>query len=554
MNVPRRQSDLIAAAQNYRPGKWESRIDKLVGLVAPRAALRMMEARRKMHLFSYQTARSNDLRPNANSSSVSGETMRGNQERKNMMWNGIQLIEDSGLAFRIQQLFCDYVCGTLRYQARTGSARVNQLIEDYVKAKFSRSVDIAGKWSFRQYAINAIRGCVVKGDLGFNFVRNGELYLQGIEADRIGHPYDYRATKTFIGGVHLDQFGGYQAFDIYTRDRMSTQYYFEDQIPAYDQNGLPRFLLVVNPLTCDDVRGRSVFARTIDKIDWLNKIRDYELQAQEWAASQSGVYYTLDGAMPNGTAFDDGAQPETDQFGNVMRRFSIRANTITAMGSAERVEMLKNERPSENVQKMYRETVRDIAIGCGLSFGMVYDMSGVTGTAVRFYSSQDKRAIIGWREMLKETFLDIATPLFIGDAIARGELPFHPKWNCGAWIFPPHPTVDAGRDSNANVMERCAGLTSGAQIATEDGEDIEEITQQLGIEAQATIQLAMDIAKQLGLSDWREVADFIGNGRRTMQGVAFEAARSLQARGTAEQRAEAGGNPLDATSEGAEMQ
>lgn len=531
--------DIKAANVNpfYVPSKWESRVDRLVGLFSPSARYSRQLARQKTHYqFHYLSAKSQDLRKNSSPNTVSGETMRGNQERKQMMWNSIELIENSGLAWRIRSLFCNYVCGTLRYQARSGDKAQNKLQEDFLKVKLGKACDLAGKRTFRQHAGLIVSGQVIKGDAGINFVRRGprggELYIQGIEGDRIGHPYDYRVSRDFIGGIHLDDDGAYQAFDIYTRDRKSQQYYFEQQIPAYNEIGLPNFLLAYNPITFDDIRGRTVFARTLDKIAYLNAIRDYELQAQEWAASQSGVYFTKSGLLPDSLPFEQAASGGecSDQYGQVLTRFGVKPNTITAMGIGEEVKMFEHDRPSPNVQAMYKETVRDIAIGTDLSFGFVYDLSGVNGTAVRFYSSQDKRAIEVWQENLEENALDTVVTLMLGDAIARNEIPWHPNWMRGSWIFPAHVTVDAGRESMANIAENAAGLRSGQDIVAEDGGEWEETTDQISIEVRHRIQRAKEIANEEGIEDWREVMDMMGTGKRMMLSASFEAARAEQNR------------------------
>lgn len=545
----------------YVPGKWESRVDKLVGLFSPKIRLQRMAARQTIHhRFSYLAAKANGMRSQNSANSASGETMRGNQERKQMMWNAIDLIENSGLAGRIKSLFQNYVCGSLRYQARTGDKKTNKLYEDYLKVKLGKACDLAGKHTFRQHACLTVGGQVTKGDLALNLVRRGsELFIQGIEGDRIGHPYDYRVSKDFIGGVHLDEDGGYAAFDIYTRDRMSQQYYFDQKLPAFNELGLPNVLLCYNPITFDDVRGRTVFRNTIDKIAFLNNIRDFELQRQEWAASRSAVFYTKAGVLPDEQNPFDENGPGGGMFGNARGSTRIRPNTVTSMGIGESVEFMPNDSPSANVQAMYKETVRDISIGTGLSFGFVYDMSGVNGTAVRFYSSQDKRAIEVWQEALEENGLDPAVTLMLGNAIANNEIPWHPNWMQGSWIFPAHVTVDAGRESVANIAENSAGLRSGQDIAAEDGSEWEEVTDQIGIEVRHKIQTAKDIADEMGLADWREALDLMGSGKRMMLSAEFEAARSEQNKTKGDlntAQAEAADNPekVGASSKGVELE
>lgn len=540
----------------YKPKRFAGFVDNMVGLFAPGMAERRLDARVrlhvKQHLMSAGSAQSNNARPNANPNTSPGETNRGNSERRQMMWNSLELVENSGLASAIEMKIADYVCGRIRYQARTGDRGVNRMYEDYMKWKLGKASDFSRRHTLRVQGMLAVRGIVVRGDVGLNVVKEAnDFYLQGIDADRIGNPYEYRATEDYIGGVHLDTRGGYSAFDIFTKDRMSGYYSYDMTAQAYNNIGMPMFLFAKNPRNFEEVRGRTVFSAILNQIYYLEKVREYELQASMWASSQSGVYYTNSGTIPEGMPFDN--TTEVDQFGNSLVRFAARPNTITAMGTAERIEMFKNERPSPNVMALYRETIREVSTGCNLSFGFVYDLTGLQGTAVRQASGQDNRTIQGWQMMLQENLLDPTAILFLGAAIARGDLPFHPRWMQGAWSFPAKPTVDQGYESTSNINENVAGLTPGQTIAAERGDDFEETQEQIGHETSNWITVAKNIANECDIKDWREVYGMLRAGKSIMMSPAFEAARAGQL------EAQSGASPKDpeeagATSEGADME
>jgi hypothetical protein len=169
--------------------------------------------------------------------------------------------------------------------------------------------------------------------------------------------------------------------------------------------------------------------------------------------------------------------------------------------------MFQHDRPSPNVIGMYDNTVLDICngIGCTKSFG--YNMEGLTGPAVRMCSAQDARAIQVWQEMIREQKLDPIIILLLGDAIAKGELPYHPNWLSWDWFFPAKPTIDVGRESQANIEEIQAGLNTRAKVAAEANlGDIEDITAQLGHETQEQIEQAQAVAKSIGEGvTWQQV-------------------------------------------------
>ena len=226
-------------------------------------------------------------------------------------------------------------------------------------------------------------------------------------------------------GLELNDAGAITAARIFYRDRPTGTYKYEGTIPFTDPRGLPRFLFLTNPISYDDYRGVSVFKTAIDNATYIDRIREYELQALMWAASQSGVFHTKSGALPEGLPFD--RNPLVDPSGNPIETYQVRPNTVSALGVGEEVTMFQHDRPSPNVLGMLQEVVRDISVGTGLSFGMVWDMSGYTGPAVRAISSQDARTIEIWQWLIREGKLDPVALLVSGNAIANGELPFHPN-------------------------------------------------------------------------------------------------------------------------------
>jgi capsid protein/GNAT superfamily N-acetyltransferase len=418
-----------------------------------------------------------------------------------------------------------YICGTLRWQARTGDKTINNEYEDYMRIKCGRGLDYTNRFSLRQMCMLDIKGILLKGDIGTNTVREGrDIYFQGIEGDRIGNPYDYNIESNFVRGLHIDDSGAIISADIYYRDRKSSMFYFDQTIPLKDKQGMPRFMFLVSPISYDDYRGVSVFKTAIDNATYIERMRNYELQALLWASSQSGVFHTKSGALPEALPFDK-LTPIIDASGNKIDTYEVRPNTVTALGVGEDVSMFQHDRPSPNVVNMFRDTIRDVCIGVGCSFEFGWDSSGLTGPAVRSVSSQDARAFETWQQLLLENKLDPVAGLILGNAIANGELPFHPLWNKWQWFFPAKSTIDAGRESQANIEEIHAGINTGARVAADDGMDIEEIQDQLGREMQNKIEIAMQIADNVSKEgnqpqpvDWREVFNYMFPQKKGMGG------------------------------------
>lgn len=414
-----------------------------------------------------------------------------------------------------------YICGTLRWQSLCGDKATATIYEDYIKAMTGKGLDLTNRFSLRQMCMLDIKGIALKGDVGTNIVRQGnDIYLQGIEAERIGDPFMYQISNSYVRGLRLDPSGIILAADVYYRDRMSSRFVFDQTIPMRDDRGFPRFLFIVNPISYDDYRGVSMFKSAIDNATYIDNMRQQELQALMWAASQSGVYHTNSGTLPEQLPFDNATV--LDDSGNRINTYTLRPNTIQALGTAEKVEMFQHDRPSPNVLGMVKDTIRDICVGFGVSFEFGWDQSGLTGPAVRAVSSQDARAFEVWQHLLQEAKLDPTVGLLLGNGIANGDIPFHSDWQKWRWQFPAKSTIDAGRESSSNIEEIAAGINTGARVASDDGMNINDIHDQLGLETETKIQKAMEVADALTKEskepiNWREVYNYMFPPR--MQGA-----------------------------------
>lgn len=519
----------------YVPTRTERVIDGLISYFSPERGIKRLADRQRLTQFRAKSAQANDVRPNYGPQASAGETIQGDKERRQIMWNSLNLIESSGLASSIREKLVTYICGSLRYQSRTKSKSINREYEDYIKRRLGKGIDYSGQRTGRQMFCTGLDGQLVKGDFGLNLVReDGRIYVQGIEADRIGNPYDYKATEGYLGGVSFNpQSGAHEAYDIYRRERMSGMYRFDMRVKARTPSlRLPNFLFSATRHSFDEVRGRSLYSAILDDITYLDRIREYELQALVWASSQSGVFHTTTGRLPTELPFQNSNVEIDSASGRRVTRFTVKPNTITALGLAEDVKMFPNERPSPNVVAMYLNTVRGIANGAGLSFGFVWDSTGLSGPGVRYHSSQDKRAIERWKSNLKEDAVSPLIILLLMEGIDNKDIPFIDDWTSHDIIFPPHPTIDAGRESAANINENLAALNTGAAIVAEQAEDIEEVQEQCGREVDNCITIAKDIAKKQGLEDWREVYGFLRSGKSIQMSPIFEAARADQLAGS----------------------
>lgn len=552
--------------RQYTPSKWESRIDDVVRKFAPQLQMRRTMARQREYMFRYLSALPTTARPNS-SPYTSGENLRGSREKMQVMWNALDLVENSGLCGSILTKICNYICGTIKYQARTGNRQMNKLIQDYVHSKSGKNLDLSSRNTLRQMGLGFVKSIFLKGDVGVNMPNvDGDIYLQGIEGDRIGDPYDYLINNDFVRGVHIEQpTGRYSGFDVYTRDRMSGRYVYDATLPARDRFGLPCFLFSANRVSLDEVRGITIFNSAINNASYINQMRQYELMAMLWASSRSGVFHTESGMLPpdNGGAPFGQAQTVTPQNGwQPFQAVNITPNQLTALGISETVQLFPNDRPSPNVIAMYNNTIQDIACGCKLSMLFVWAMTGMVTPAVRYVSKQDSRQMEMWQADVYEDIFEPIIKAIILNGVAKKELLYHPRIFDGMCIFPPHPSIDALNESDKDIQEINAGINSGTRVAAENNGEIEEITDELGHETAYRILAAQREAEALqdqvpGVT-WREV---LGQMRQvtgeTRQAPIIEASMAAQQAGAAlKNEALAKDDPakVGATDDGKEME
>jgi len=116
----------------YQPTKWEQRIDNALGLVSTKAVLSRLVNREKANYFRYLAAQPNSARRNS-VASTSGEWLRVQREKLQVMWNAIDMVDNSGLCSGILIKFPTYICGTLTWQALTGDKAINKAYQEYIK-------------------------------------------------------------------------------------------------------------------------------------------------------------------------------------------------------------------------------------------------------------------------------------------------------------------------------------------------------------------------------------------------------------------------------------
>ena len=459
-------------------------ITKALSLVAPKAALDRMVNQAKLRNFGrFDSALTSEKRGISRGVS-GGEDTAGTRERLSLIRAARDLADNFPPVRSLLLKFATYVSGRIAYQARTGDHEVDTKIEKYWQ-KWMNECDFLGRHNFTTLLQLAVTAMLRDGDCGFIIVRDGEdLKLQSVEADRIGSPYDRTDTDKYIGGINVDDYGRPVSYTIFTRT-INNQYISPTDIVAKE------FIHLFDAARLDEYRGRSAFATALNATRDLQEAIKAEVQAIKYASYQSGVITTESGAADAGDYF---ARGNSNDQGQVARLQSLDPGTVNYLGSGEKMEMFKSDRPTGAFGEFIRLIQAHICMAVGLPYGFAFD-ADKSGPMARMEAAMAERTFLRWRGLLEGKFLDRIKNIILLDAAARGLIPDSEYLLDGRWCWPAKVSIDYGREANADINLWKAGLKTAGQIYSDMGEDYEEALRARAKESAMIVSLAneMDI-------------------------------------------------------------
>ena len=459
-------------------------ITKALSLVAPKAALDRMVNQAKLRNFGrFDSALTSEKRGISRGVS-GGEDTAGTRERLSLIRAARDLADNFPPVRSLLLKFATYVSGRIAYQARTGDHDVDTKIEKYWQ-RWCNECDFLGRHNFTTLLQLAVTAMLRDGDCGFIIVRDGEdLKLQSVEADRIGSPYDRTDTDKYIGGINVDDYGRPVSYTIFTRT-INNQYISPVDIVAKE------FIHLFDAARLDEYRGRSAFATALNATRDLQEAIKAEVQAIKYASYQSGVITTESGAADAGDYF---ARGNSNDQGQVARLQSLDPGTVNYLGSGEKMEMFKSDRPTGAFGEFIRLIQAHICMAVGLPYGFAFD-ADKSGPMARMEAAMAERTFLRWRGLLEGKFLDRIKNIILLDAAARGLIPDSEFLLDGRWCWPAKVSIDYGREANADINLWKAGLKTAGQIYSDMGEDYEEALRARAKESAMIVSLAneMDI-------------------------------------------------------------
>lgn len=468
-----------------------TRYERLVGYIAPALARRIHATR---VAFEYEAARSSRMRQSATTLSTP-ETFRGARDRIQLMKEARDLWDNFGFHAAILATTEMYVVGNLWYQPETGDTGADEEYFEYLRTMLFEQCDISGRMSFEEMVGLAYMQACNDGDFGLARRRVGDrLYLQGIEADRIGDPNESRVEPGYVGGVTYDVATGRPlSYRVYRRTP-AEGYVDPQEVSPLD------FSHVTMRKRHDEYRGRSRFAACLKEERDAKEILEAERVGVKFDCYHAAVAYTETG-QPNddpGEFIDSTTERKGN--GSFQKEEDLPMGKIRYMQRTDNFQFLNSSRPSATFNGFIETLVNLIAVSWPLPKEFVWSLLG-TGPAVRAAAAKAHRTFQRDQFRLRRQALEPNKNAWLLNAFAQGHLTmvqpkkssrFASAWDRGTWHFPPAITIDVGRDSKAGIDEWRAGFLTAADWAGEDGKDWRKRYRQMFVEAKEAEKLGAE--------------------------------------------------------------
>jgi lambda family phage portal protein len=451
-------------------------IDRAVALVNPQAGVQRAIARAKLTHFNYDATKYN--RERKGPSVLQGaESYRTGYDRIELMRRSRDLAENVGLVRSILMKFASHTAANVSYQARTSEPAVNTDVESFW-SEWWDNCDISTRHTGSTLMQVAIMSMLRDGDFLFLLIRdnNGDLKLQGIEADRLGNPFQVYTSSELIGGIHIDQeTGAPTAYDIFARS-IGNAYTFQQKVSASQAFHL------YDPLRIDQYRGISAFHTAINDAQDIYDIINFEKMSAKVASSQSAIVL-----RNNNNASDLSDLTADTNFDNqAIKLETMESGKVSYLEPGETIQFPDGpNRPSGAFAEFHKILLRNICLGVGIPYSFAVDPSAMSGPTARLEMQQAGRTFRRYQKLLDDKILKPIKNIVIADAVARGLIENNAgsRTTRGIFNFGANVSIDLGRESASAISEFKTGLRTAADIYAERGQDFESAMRQRAIEA-----------------------------------------------------------------------
>lgn len=234
---------------------------------------------------------------------------------------------------------------------------------------------------------------------------------------------------------------------------------------------------VFDPRWADQVRGFPAFMHALLDLKDLRQIQGYEKIAAELMSSIGILEWNETGAPD----LDPQSILKGQQFIGSQPLPAVTVEQIPGGGnvkymrsnSGSKIEQLKNDRPSVQLDAFMDRLIRNACVGAGWPFELTWDSAKLGGANVRLLIAKAMRAVEDRQDLLRPV-AKRCVGYAVAKAIKEGLLPPSDEWYKWRFTMPARMTADYGRDAKADLADYQAGLRSMTDILGEEGIDLDQ--------------------------------------------------------------------------------
>jgi capsid protein len=419
--------------------------------------------------------------------------------REELLAEARALCQVFGIPNRILRQFANYVVGSCEIQWTTDNSDWNDTAESQFHDA-SQLIDAGGRHNLRSLARLAVIHAKRDGDIFFREIDEDDFYqLEAIEGDRVGNYRGsavnvdilYPAPGIVVGGVLLDARNRPTAYRINNRDRYGN-FVFAMDSPVSET------IHIFDPMRFDAMRGVTAFHAALNRLRDMKETIAAQQGAQKLASKLALIFKSSLGGkrdLPGVNAFGDdttnnGTEIKTEEVGDLAMQY---------MFPGDSAEVFKNDMPAQTWINFMDFLIRDISVGVDLPFEMVWNMGGMTGPAVRSGWKQADRTMLNEQSNLETRFLNRVAVRWVTKEMASGRLPFNPQWRQFKFPRPVLPSIDAGRESQADMNEYDSGINTARDLIEDRGFDADEVRVRRKAEAHQKLEDAQELADEFSI-------------------------------------------------------
>lgn len=454
--------------------------------------------KKKKFRSAYQAAEFSRLTAGlSNNSEFINNTLR--YELRTLRARSRQAAMNNPHARRFFQMVVDNICGPvpfrLQVKIKNNAGKLdsitNKKIEDAWRAWGKvGECDVTGRFSWTTLQRLIVRGLAIDGEVLIRRVMDGGKYkVQIIDVDRLNEQKNEQLTTggAINLGIEMNEFGKPVAYHVFKRKPSNWQggtWRETERVPA------EQMMHIFIPDFAEQARGVPWLYAALLNLVHLGAFEEAAVIAARVGASQMGFITSPDGG-------DTMAIDGEDASGNP--QIEADPGQFPMLPPGYEVSGWNPKYPDAAIGPFIKALLRGVSAGLGVAYhNLSGDMEGVNYSSARIAELDERDA---WMSIQNFTSEHLHQPIYEGwlvNATASGavSLPspymaryYDVKWQARRWSW-----VDPQGEVKANIDAINAKLKSRTQIISEQGEDIEDVFEEIAEENDMAEAMGVDVS------------------------------------------------------------